>query len=108
MGQCYCEKVAQVDSHNHVFLGSFQIAEALLLEASPLLERCVMHVPSIAHPSIHCGFESGETSKAEIFSDIMTSSPLAVAVVGAGAAGLCAARHLASNPQVICNHTHYY
>ena len=73
-----------------------------------LLERCVMHVPSIAHPSIHCGFESGETSKAEIFSDIMTSSPLAVAVVGAGAAGLCAARHLASNPQVICNHTHYY
>ena len=67
-----------------------------------------MHVPSIAHPSIHCGFESDETSKAEIFSDIMTSSPLAVAVVGAGAAGLCAARHLASNPQVICDHTHYY
>jgi len=30
----------------------------------------------------------------------MTSSPLAVAVVGAGAAGLCAARHLASNPQL--------
>ena len=30
----------------------------------------------------------------------MTSSPLAVAVVGAGAAGLCAARHLAANPQV--------
>ena len=32
--------------------------------------------------------------------NIMSSSPLAVAVVGAGAAGLCAARHLASNPQV--------
>jgi len=32
--------------------------------------------------------------------DIMSSSPLAVAVVGAGAAGLCAARHLASNPQL--------
>jgi len=30
----------------------------------------------------------------------MSSSPLAVAVVGAGAAGLCAARHLASNPQL--------
>jgi len=30
----------------------------------------------------------------------MTSSPLAVAVVGAGAAGLCAARHLAANPQL--------
>ena len=30
----------------------------------------------------------------------MSSSPLAVAVIGAGPAGLCAARHLCLNPQV--------
>ena len=33
----------------------------------------------------------------------MSAPPLAVAVVGAGAAGLCAARHLAAHPQVTLN-----
>ena len=77
-----------------------------------LLKHKGLRNRSVAFASIHTLWElvardsvSKVCYKSLKFADfgktiIMSSSPLAVAVVGAGAAGLCAARHLASNPQV--------